>query len=255
MLSKRRSPSEFSSIPAWLEYKKEFERRRKLAKYNPAVQRPPRSRYPRFNTRGMNARTGGYMGLEKKFVDYVFPLTAVPTGVTGSNMDPPGSQALDAIQQGDGESNRDGKNAQVKSIHVQGYFVNTGLHDRIARVVLVKDTQTNGALLNGQDVFKDPAGSDNDVNAWRNLQYSKRFQVLSDQKIHVPACPYFDGSLGASNLSKVPFVIHQNINYNQTYSGTLSTIASMVDNSVHMLIWADNVDLTVDYVSRVRFYG
>ena len=114
-----------------------------------------------------NARTAGFLGLEKKFFDTAVAMVALtaPTDAAGGEIDPtalPGAVAcLNAMAQGDGEQNRDGKKVVLKSVQVKGFVQKLG--GELAAgpdsgtkvfVALVLDTQTNGAQLNSEDVFK-----------------------------------------------------------------------------------------------------
>ena len=108
-----------------------------------------------------NMRAGGYEGMENKFVDYNFPGTGnISATWAGSEVDPATANSISVVAQGDGESERDGRVYYINSVHINGYVAKTQsevatdpVPDALVRLVLVWDTQTNGAQLNGEDVM------------------------------------------------------------------------------------------------------
>ncbi len=210
-----------------------------------------------------NVRTGGFLGLEKKFFDVESNADAF--AVTWAVMEP-ATTNLTAIAQGDGESNRDGRKYTMLSIHIKGYIqraasegVTNPVGDETVRLCLVWDKQTNGAQLTATDVMD--GGQTDDYLAFRNLQFTKRFQVLWDKTFTVPGR---QGAMneGASNLFSIaPIVINFKVNrvfktpINVTMSNTTADIANVVDNSIHMIGVGSTTSVTANYQCRVRFVG
>lgn len=219
-----------------------------------------------------NARTGGFIGLEKKFLDN--NVTAVPLiGTwTGGELDPTAGAtlALSAIAQGDGESNRDGRKATLTSVVLNGYInipqVESKVSpndDIIVNLAMVLDTQTNGAQLNAEDVFSEFATGPKDVNSYRNLQYVKRFKVLKQKKfcIKVSQAMMNEGGINLFSNGAVKYPFKMSYKFKKpidvNHSATTATVAAITDNSIHIIGIADPIGAapTIDYTSRVRFYG
>lgn len=208
-----------------------------------------------------NARSGGFNGIELKFIDYrvTSPGFALAATVTTAEHDPTGIGSISAIAQGDGEENRDGRKCTLTAVNVKGFVTLQALNnDLIAqnpvtcRVALVWDTQTNGVQLNSEDVFTQglaPYG-------YRNLQYTKRFKVLADRTFTMN----YGGGAGSGTNDWVgdrqEFSFNKKINIPVLHSGTTAVVASCTDNSLHIIAWAsDGAKINLNYNSRIRFVG
>lgn len=216
-----------------------------------------------------NVRSGGYLGIESKFHDTSrtgLTLTA-PTDAAGGEADPSTVNALNAIAQGDGESNRDGRNCVLTSIHIEGHIDlpvqanRTALDSyNCAMIALVLDTQTNGAQLNSEDVFINPSGSGSlACQPFRNLQFTQRFKVLKKKKITMKQCfASWDGTNIEIAGQQHPFTMHVDLKgMKVNFSGTTAAIANIVDNSLHLIAYCNNTELgaTINYNARIRFAG
>jgi len=180
--------------------------------------------------RPSNRRTGGYVGLELKFLDngYVLPLkiptTSITVGLTLNNIgniaaDPavaigaggPVPLCLNAPLIGNSINNRDGRQIHMKSIHIQGCVwgpnlatrgIAGGMQQMIVVVALVLDTQTNASQNDMSTVFVNPLGALNGststaslpgtANPLVNLQYRTRYRILKLKKLNLP-CDLFTG--------------------------------------------------------------
>ncbi len=229
---------------------------------------PMRAAFPRTRRPSSNVRTGGFTGIEVKFLDSSVVGTSVlaPTDAAGAEVDPSTLLALNAIAQGDGESNRDGRRCVLKNVYVTGHIrcpkqANQTAGDDSAQifVALVWDKQTNGAQLNSEDVYTNPgANAQTAAVPLRNLQYSQRFQVLDTVALDFsgPTIAYDGTNVEQSGLVK-PFKLSKKINIPCQYTGTTGVVANIADNSLHIIAYASNVDLVpiIDYNARVRFVG
>lgn len=226
----------------------------------------PKKRYGSAAMR--NQRTGGFLGIELKFVDYsLVGAILAPTDAAGAELDPATALCLNVVAQGDGENQRDGRQAVVKSCYVNGNVYIGNQSDQadvkgapLIFIAMVLDTQTNGAQLNSEDVFTNPAASGTAAPCpLRDLQYSQRFTVLDSCQLVMPMRT--TGTDGASTMSvagaTIPFKLSWNGELKNTYSGTTAAIASLQDNSIHIIGYASNVDGTpqIVYNSRCRFVG
>ena len=230
-----------------------------------AYRQPARVQRARFRA---NPRTGGFLGVERKFVDADLSGIAFTSNTwSGANLDPATNNQLNPVAQGDGESERDGRNYNMLSIHIKGYVhvdaseasVAT-FPDTLFRIALVLDTQTNGAQLDPTNVFT----GTNAIVAFRNLQYIKRFKVLKDIMLCKDATQTNEGGTNsfAHGIWRIPFEIHHEfktpVQVNTT--GTAATVSVVTDNSLHLIGTAlqDGVitaNTKIYYNSRLRFVG
>lgn len=206
-----------------------------------------------------NLRTGGFLGIEKKFIDYTFPDTVLPATLAGAEADPATALSISVCAQGDGESNRDGRKNIITDIGIKGHVKLPGVAavqlPNICRVVMVLDTQSNGSQLNAEDVY---LNASNIEHAFRNLQFTKRFKVLKDQTFILNAMA---GSGDGTNNDTGGVI--QAFNWYITglkipvqYTSTTAIIGNVVDNSIHILAWrSTGAAVTLAYESRVRFLG
>ena len=216
-----------------------------------------------------NLRIGGFLGIELKYVDYALVAQAVlaPTDAAGAEMDPATALALNAIAQGDGEQQRDGKQVAVKSCYVTGVvdcpaLINQTTAKNIPTIyiALVLDKQTNAAQAASELVFTNPGASAiTAASPLRNMQYTSRFEVLDSVclEIEQPQATY-DGTNLEQAGSRTPFKLSWTGDLMTQYVATGATVASIQDNSLHVIAYA-GPDLTaapvLSYNSRVRFVG
>ncbi len=227
---------------------------------------PPPSRQPLIvydAPRIANRRTGGFLGIEKKFFDTESNSDAFAT--TWAAMEP-ATTNLTAVAQGDGESNRDGRKYSIVSIHVKGYVLRpasesatTPIGDATVRLCLVLDKQTNGAQLTATNVM-DGGGTD-DYLAFQNLQFVQRFQIIWDKTFTLPIGRSSTNE-GAVNLfavseTRMPFNFRKVFKTPivVTMSNTTADIANVTDNSIHMIGVGSSTAVTANYQCRLRFVG
>lgn len=215
-----------------------------------------------------NVRTGGFLGMELKFLDSSYQASLIAAAsMAGLEADPSTLLSITSIAQGDGESQRDGRQAVVKSAFVTG-TVSCPLRSDQADaqggntyfVALVMDTQTNGAQLNSEDVFTNPLADATTIPCLlRDLQYVQRFKVLDYVILNDP--PRIVGTDGAATLSiapaSIPFKLSWNGEMRQNYTGTNGIVASIADNSIHVLAGTTSTSGApqLNYNARIRFVG
>lgn len=229
--------------------------------------RAPRGRAP--IRRRRNLRIGGFLGIEIKFYDKFLTNTALiaPTDAAGGELDPSATTSLNTVVQGNGEQQRDGRNIIMKSIQLRGTIrvaqqANQTLADLspVCVIYIVLDQQTNGAQLNSEDVFTNPAGSGQQAtNVYRNLEFSKRFSIIAKKVVRFPTPTLaYDGTNIEQSGIDVPFEIYKDLpNIKTNYSGTTENIANIVDNSIHVVGYCSDNSLAprISYISRLRFCG
>jgi len=214
-----------------------------------------------------NMRTGGFLGIELKYKDSALVSHALvaPTDAAGGEADPATLLALNAIAQGDGEQERDGKQVCLKSCYVTGFVDVPALANQTAGgvvptayIALVLDKQTNAAQLNSEDVFTNPGASAvTAASPLRDLQYTSRFQVLDSVCIEPKMiAASYDGTNIEAFGTRVPFKLSWSGDIITNYVGTNAVIASIQDHSLHLVAFTGPaVGATLSYNSRVRFVG
>lgn len=218
-----------------------------------------------------NARTGGFMGIETKFLDvYASSIAlAAPTDCSGGEIQPEGgcTNCISCPAQGDGQSNRDGRAITMRSIFVSGRVDPTVLSDQAdctyvptVFVALVQDTQTNGATIVSEQVFTNP----NDIAATngyplRNLEYSSRYRVLDHATVSLaPAYSMTDGAnTGSLMATGKTFTLSWNRPIPMKMASTTADVANVIDNSLHIIAFATSTGFSpkISYTSRMRFVG
>lgn len=226
--------------------------------------------------RSKNLRTGGYLGIEYKFADQLISPTLVVATVAGAEVDPATTNCLNAVAEGDGESERIGRKYTITSVHVQGAVYRQNRNGQTefgdanwVKIALIQDTQTNAAQLNSEDVFKSIGSG---ALAFKNLQYAKRFKILHQETVAVPAgcgawklasqdlmTGTFTGSYDTAGTA-VPFSFNKKLNIPVLCKGTSANVSDITDNSLHMIAMsnlsaANDSGIEIVYQSRVRFVG
>ncbi len=221
-----------------------------------------------FRPQGVGPRTGGFTGIERKFYDtsLVAASLTAPTDSTGGEHDQSATICLNTVIQGDGESNRDGRKCTFQSCFVKGLItcaaqanITAGLGATKVYIALVLDTQTNGAQLNSEDVFKnDSASGSMAASPMRNMQFTQRFRILDTAEL-IMADPNisYDGTNIEMNGIMQAFQLSTNLTFSSTYSATTETIANITDNSLHIIAFCNALGLVpkISYNARVRFVG
>lgn len=191
------------------------------------------------------------------------------------------SAALDFISPGTGTSiaaplnlpvngaeifQRVGRKIYMKSIQIKGWIYNKGtaIQD-VGRILLVYDSQTNGAAPLIQNIINNMDGTyATDGLSMVNLNNRQRFQIIRDHQITLPADTYTAGVLtnGPSfNMTNaqaycinwyIPLKKLETV-YNQLNTGNVSDIVSGA-------LWilcvseADSHHWTFTFNTRLRFY-
>ncbi len=224
-----------------------------------------RSSFGRRFRKGYN-RTGGFYGRynrkgaysrgvqpELKFFDTTISASPVPsTGVF--------QNSLVIIPQGDGQSNRDGRKIQVKSLTTHMHFVldtvasaSLAHHDTIL-VKLVLDTQVNGALPLALDYVVDSTNS----LTFRNLANSQRFKTLWARSVNLfPHAAAGDGSTNDSGEYAIDMTVHIKVDVPIYYNASASTgaISTQESNGLFLYFQSRHGEADIFTQTRMRFYG
>lgn len=232
-----------------------------VAKRRAAVYRPLR-------------RTGGFMGLERKFLDTYWNDVSVgqSTDASGLELQPTGgcTSCISCPAQGDGASQRDGRKFVIDSFYLSG-IVNTGpLQDSADAAdltgyffALVLDTQANGVTINSEDVYTNPGNHahHNLPQPLRNLENSTRFKVLASGYFG-PTGAYAvpdganTGSIANTVAPAVTLSWSGKIPVTCGIGATSADVASVQDNAVHVIAAHGNwSSTTFKGKCRMRFTG
>ena len=198
----------------------------------------------------LNLRTGGFLGKERKFVDY----SAGGYVLNTWNLNDPAAGALNAVAQGNGESQRIGRAISNASLHIDGTIsLLTQAIGQEIKIIVVKDTQTNGAPLTPGSVMI------GNVNSFRNLEWLTRYQVLYSRVFTLNPSITLDAANNViGNNPRRNFSINVKLTGSTTFDGTTADVSDITDCSYHLLACSTNSaaqGLRVDYLSRFRYYG
>lgn len=220
-----------------------------------------------------NVRSGGFLGIELKFLDLAWNAVAINSSTDGSAGEVQPStgctNCLSVPAQGDGENERDGRKYTVKSIWVSGAIITATQSDQADVLqmrgwyaALVLDTQANGATIVSENVFVNPSTSALSVlpKPMRNLQYSKRYKILANQ--YIPPGGAYCGTDGAStvsvNMQQSPCL---NLSWHGNLvcetKGTAANVTNATDNAIHLIMYAGSSTpaSTLYAKARLRFMG
>ncbi len=225
----------------------------------------------RAKRRRRNQRTAGFLGIELKFYDTSLvgaPILA-PTDSAGGELDPSATIVFNTVTQGDGEQQRDGRKINMRSLGLKGIIRVAPQNDQTTVdqtttvfLALVHDSQTNGATIASENVYTNKGASANtQTSPFRNLQFSKRFNVLKTLTIDLPQ-PTAIGTGLDDNIEQGGYTVSWNMfvdlkNMPVTYSSTSESIVNITDNSLHLIGFCTHVGTVplLDYNARLRFVG
>lgn len=216
-----------------------------------------------------NAVSMGFMGIRKKFLDTAKAdgAIAINTDLTGGEYDPSTgcTGCLSCPAQGDTEQSRDGKRFVIDSLILKGHVAltesaSTAVFDSAkVFVAVVLDTQTNGAQLSSEDVFKSLGNAAPlNVNVTKNLLFGDRFRILKSQVYDLtPPGPAPAGLIAFCSPRRdfdwyIPFKGGLTVNLN---AGTTANVTNVIDNSLHVVAFATVAGTTMAYNARIRFQG
>lgn len=208
------------------------------------------------------------MGVENKFYDTALANTAIgnATALTGGEYDPSVTSMISTPAVGDGEQNRDGKRIVVTSVQLKGTIRKGTTESTLAPeeddsvfIALVQDTQSNGAQCNSEDIYKNLAGVVyGNVAPLRNLLFANRFRVLKAERINfdkltLGAAAANDFATNAMSREIDWYLpLEMPVNFN---AGTTSSIANVIDNSLHVIAFSVQGTAILTYNARIRFQG
>lgn len=214
----------------------------------------------------------GYLSIERKFYDTAVAATALtaPVDCTGGEYDPSASSMISTPSQGDGPSNRDGK--EIAMLYLQfNCIINIPKIELAADspsgvqvfVAIVLDTQSNGAQMNSEDCFTNPTASAlAAASPLKNLLFGKRFRILKERVVNMDVQTLSHFAVDSFSYGGVTKTFKWFIPLNglkvKFNAGTTASIANVIDNSIHCIAFATNIAIaapTITYAARLRFVG
>ncbi len=252
-----------------------------LAAARPSYKRRKRSS----GSRGSYAASYGGKGGETKYVDgYLSANGAKVMSITG-NGDWTGTEenprqvtgnygCLPIPRQGNNYADRNGRKIFMKNIRINGTIDWPAVSASAAamnlgsiRIIVVKDTRTNGTTLSGENVIGPGLGSDglatvSGDNGGLNLPTNPdgwgRYKIMYDKTFRPPA-KGMAGVTGALHFPRVmeDFTIKIKANCQVNFNASTGEVGSVVDNSFHLLAACNDqtTDCQLNYYARTSFTG
>lgn len=200
---------------------------------------------------------------ELKYIDYEVAGTSIQQTVASSVIDPGTFDCLGATAQADTATGRIGRQCLFKSLHIRGWClfeasagVAAPLIPSFVRLLVVQDTQTNGAQLDPTDVLDDPASTALDSLAFQKLENQGRFKILRDFRINQKIYGGVGSDSAADyNAQQVPWECKIPLKMRVNYTNISAVVGSISDNSIHVIaIREGSTGATLGYIARMRFY-
>jgi hypothetical protein len=219
-----------------------------------------------------NRRVGGFYGFERKYLDDTIVNYAIQEKMTGGGVGI--VQSMNTPMQGSGASNRDGRAANMLSVHIQGVIdwrADTDAADIPCpvRIFLLLDTQNNLAATSAHDlnqVFElpsDPAVPD--AMAFRNLEYTQRFKIIADKTYYPPSLALYKTTATEQHLALTrAFEIHKPLGFVTHYAANTGATTDINDNALFLCAVQVRADSSVttstrtvnlNCLTRLRFSG
>lgn len=197
-------------------------------------------------------RTGGFRGVwngrgaaELKYIEPVTLTTNIPSAGQ--------INLFNGVASGTDFNQRIGRKITMKSLYLR-FTLNpiataSAPVGDIVRVMMIYDTQANGALPSVTDVLVTA-----NWQAAMNLNNRDRFKVLYDKFINMPANTYTAGALTAGSPTQKYLSKFKQCSLEVVYSGTAATIGSIATGAVYTLVIssANNVS-NINLDIRTRF--
>jgi len=209
------------------------------------------------NYSNRNKRTGGFIDVESKFVDY-----ALSTGTIdedGAFADEATADCLNAVAIGTDYNTRVGRRVKFTSVHIRGVLSagseeaqTSPFGDELVRLILYIDTQTNAA----QNALSQVTGG---LTNFRDLQYTSRYKILKDKIYRLPANSVCQNATNDFSVPQTLQFIKLNCKLNMVtkFVGTTAVVGSIADNSIHLgfFNYSGETNRTCSFtgVSRCRF--
>ncbi len=177
------------------------------------------------------------INVEYKFIGIINTATAIPVV--------PVIIQLNNISQGDTSQTREGD--QIKSTRLSVHYLFTQhatATQTMVRVMLIKDSQPNGAIYGATDILSDVTVLDS-MNSFYNLDGKFRFRILYD-RVH---------TMSDSGNQIVKGKINVNLNDKIRYTGNAGDITDLTNCGYSLMIMSTETTNTPSFsqFTRLRF--
>lgn len=209
------------------------------------------------------------MNPEKKYHDAIAVLTGGSwTAAAGQTPTYAAITSLNLIAAGNNMNNREGNKICVKNLSIRGEVAterqNNGTFNNLVgtsqtmfRVMVIVDTQSNGANAPLTDIFNLDSAL-NPVNSWNKLEETGRFKTLYDKWITLhPAIVTEAGGTYYVGGSQAHYKANIKLNLPIMYGDAAANLTSVRNNNMFFLVFTDRPtgdSLAVSFRSRVRYY-
>lgn len=203
---------------------------------------------------------------DMKYHDAYKALTALTASTDWTNTEYTPSNGICIPAPGSTISQRTGRHVYLYKIKIRGTITTIptgfGVTDDPTkmRIILVQDTQTNAAAMQGEDLMDSPGTTALEaVDSFQSLTNLGRFRVLKDKNIIIQNPNYLDASNpGGKQMAQFKFTYKPKSPIKITFNAnSAGSIGDVVDNSFHVLANCSDVDLVprIEFVSRASFKG
>lgn len=247
-------------------------RRRFVAASQMAARAPP----PRPLYQTVPRSRGVYASGEMKYFDSYKAVTAIAAGTSwaGQEYDPGTLNTLFAPTTGSTIASRIAREATVYKIKVRGTLfcavdatAAAAFQPSLVRLMLVQDTQTNGAQAQAEEIMAAPGAATAQLTnkTFTNLASTGRFRIWKDITVNLQDPNMVQHTSGSSTIKvngiNKPFKFNLDfskapikVRFNATDGGS---VADIVDNSWHIIAHTTSADMTpqICYQCRVSFKG
>lgn len=183
---------------------------------------------------------------------------------------------LPVPRQGNNYADRDGKKIFINNIRINGKVIfpafdiqTVGLNSAPVRIIIVKDTRTNGLEVVGEEVIGPGRGSDGNASLsadaalymGTNPNGWGKYQIMASKIINVPSAltSYHDGVDAGFNGVEVPFSFTIKAKCGMMFNGSPEGVVNnIVDNSFSLLAACGptgGTTPTISYTARTSFTG
>lgn len=211
---------------------------------------------------GNGTRTGGFVGIEHKFLDTDF-IGQVDNVLANAVHEDVTALCLNGVGIGNAENQRIGRKIMVTSLEINGYYeirLETAPEEaaNVFTIWIVKDKQTNRIQMSSLEYLKGGAPTSQAPNTFLNLQWRDRFETLYKRTFHISANSY-DADTATFASTQIPFHINIPLACPTLFNtqGVNATVSSISDNSLHFLVIANRANTgghaNLHYQSRIRF--
>lgn len=171
------------------------------------------------------------VNVEKKFLDNSFVHN--PDNVTGV------FSLLNALNQGDGPSQRDGNSVKSWKFNVNMKFtINASANHTSIRVIIFIDKECNGSSVTVNDIL-----NASNLLANYNHNESMRFNTLYDRTI----------SLSSTGVQEINLRCFRKIGFHTKYDGPTASLTDMTDNALWIYTISDQPTTTPTVTIRSQY--